>query len=96
MVFFLQKTETFQVGVFFPPLREKKIKITTTRKPTQNPIRLPVKIKAARTVTVVFNPQPASNRFSPSLLDLLDLIPFSCQNGYPLLKKQALFAVQGK
>lgn len=95
----LTENRKFQVGIFFSTLRGKtKIKITTT-KPTQNPFRLPVKIKAARTATVVFNPQPASNRFSPPLLVLLELIPFSCQSGYPLLKKQALFAlgsVQGK
>lgn len=96
----LQKPESYQVGIFFPLLlgtlvyfpyitekKPQKIKITATTKPTQNPIRLPLEIKAARTVTAVFNPQPASNRFSPSLLVLLELIPFSWQNGYPLLKK---------
>lgn len=61
--------------------------------PNKHKIKLLLKIKASRTVTVVFNPQPASNRFFPFSPSFIRVIPFSCQTGYPLLKKQAVFAL---
>lgn len=81
-------TESFQVAILSPYWRKNKTKTNQTKK-----IKLPLRIKAARTVTVVFNPHPASNRFSPSLLVLLEQFHFLVKLDTHFWKKQAVFAL---